>query len=405
MKKKQTKHKIPTNKILKRISWILVLILALLGFVGVGYYVGYIDGSQYPPTPTTKPANEKMKVGEKKEHRPISAEKNETLTPEKNESKHKPEHLNVPAVQNSSKQEDELKTHLQSVLDEAQNRYAQKGASHEYEGNPELLNKPVKANVEAPQKKNKAVEPEPKKQDKSSKNETQVKKTQQAQKEERQEPKNTGLRPKLAIIIDDVSFEKEVKALKGLHIPLTMSFLPPTSVHPDSAKLAANEPFYMVHLPMSAVSFNGAEPLTLNVDDSQQTISSRVEEVMKLFPKVHYINNHTGSKFTADESSVRKLIVAFKKYDIHFIDSRTTPETKVAKVMQEQGERYIGRDVFLDHTMDVASVKKQIAEAIRVAKTRGYAIAIGHPHPNTIQALKESKTLLLDVDLVLINKI
>ena len=73
--------------------------------------------------------------------------------------------------------------------------------------------------------------------------------------------------------------------------------------------------------------------------------------------------------------------------------------------MRSEGKRYIGRDVFLDHTMDVAYVKGQIREAVKVAKSRGYAIAIGHPHPNTIEALRESKDILNQVDLVQINKI
>ena len=217
--------------------------------------------------------------------------------------------------------------------------------------------------------------------------------------------KIVGVRPKLAIIIDDMSVRSQVEAIKALKLPLTMSFLPPSKARPNSAKLAAKEPFYMVHLPMEAMSFTKEEPFTLRVDDSQSKITARIKSVKKLFPRVRYINNHTGSKFTSNERAVNKLIYALNQEHINFIDSRTIGDTKVPKVMKNFGLKYMSRDVFLDHHMDKAYVKKQIKQAVKLAKKYGTAIAIGHPHKNTIMALYESKPLLKQVDLVLINKL
>lgn len=212
-------------------------------------------------------------------------------------------------------------------------------------------------------------------------------------------------KPKLAIILDDVSVRSQVKAIKSLHLPLTMSFLPPSKQRPNSAKLASKEPFYMVHLPMEAMSFTKEEPFTLRVDDSEQKISNRIQNLKKLFPRVKYINNHTGSKFTSNERAVNKLIYELNKYHINFIDSRTIADTKVPKVMKNYGLRYVSRDVFLDHHSEKNYVKGQIKQAIKIAREHGTAIAIGHPHKNTLLAIKESKNLFKDVQLVLINKI
>jgi polysaccharide deacetylase 2 family uncharacterized protein YibQ len=211
-------------------------------------------------------------------------------------------------------------------------------------------------------------------------------------------------KPKLAIIIDDVSVKSQVQAIKSLNIPLTMSFLPPSKDRPNSAKLAAKEKFYMVHLPLEAQNFNAEEPHTLRVSDSQWVIDSRIAEIKKLFPKVKFINNHTGSKFTESEIAMNRLIYSLSHNSISFIDSRTTGKTKVPKVLKNFGLKYVARDVFLDHHMDKAYVKSQIKQAIKIAKRDGEAIAIGHPHANTIMALYESKELLRDVDLVLIDK-
>ncbi len=218
-------------------------------------------------------------------------------------------------------------------------------------------------------------------------------------------PLITSERPKLAIIIDDVSMKSQVIAIKKLHLPLTMSFLPPREARPDSAKLASQENFYMVHLPLEAQSYSKEEPFTLHAQDSQSMIDARIKELKKLFPKVAYINNHTGSKFTANETAMKRLIKTLKHENISFIDSRTTSKTQAPAVMENLGLTYVARDVFLDHSTDTSSIKAQILEAIEIAKTHGTAIAIGHPHVNTLLAIDESKKLLKEVDLVYINKL
>jgi polysaccharide deacetylase 2 family uncharacterized protein YibQ len=221
----------------------------------------------------------------------------------------------------------------------------------------------------------------------------------------KREIKIISTKPKLAIILDDVSVKSHVDAIKGLNLPITMSFLPPSSFRPNSHILAEKEEFYMVHLPMEAKNFKKEEPFTLRVKDTQKEISQRIIKIKELFPKVQYINNHTGSKFTSNEVAVNKLIYALKKQNINFIDSRTIASTKVPIVMKNQGIKYMARDVFLDHESDKKYIKSQIKEAIKVAKAHGTAIAIGHPHANTIMAIYESKKLLKDVELVLVNRL
>ena len=161
----------------------------------------------------------------------------------------------------------------------------------------------------------------------------------------------------------------------------------------------------MVHLPMEAMHWSAEEPKTLRITNSQSEVIQRITEIKKLFPKVRYINNHTGSKFTSNEVAMNRLVVALNKYNISFIDSRTTAQTKAPLVMKNFGLRYVARDVFLDHHMEEKYVLGQIKQAIKVAKLHGSAIAIGHPHPNTLAALKKSKSLLKEVDLVYIYQL
>ncbi|MEA1983617.1 MAG: divergent polysaccharide deacetylase family protein [Campylobacterota bacterium] len=221
----------------------------------------------------------------------------------------------------------------------------------------------------------------------------------------KREVKISSNRPKLAIIIDDVGTKSQVNAIKSLRLPLTMSFLPPSKARPHTPALAAKENRYMIHLPMEALNWNAEEPFTLHTQDSQALISKRVKELKELFPKVKYINNHTGSKFTSNEISMNRLIYALNANNIKFIDSRTTAQTQAPKVLKNFGLQYVGRDVFLDHHMEKSYVLTQIKKAIDVAKRHGTAIAIGHPHKNTLQALYESKKLFKDIELVYIDRL
>ncbi len=218
-------------------------------------------------------------------------------------------------------------------------------------------------------------------------------------------PRAEGVEAKLVIIIDDVSYARDVKAIQSTGLPLVMSFLPPSPRHPDSAFLAKQLGNYMVHLPLEAVAFHDEEPGTLRIGSSDEEIEKRLNELKQLYPNVRYMNNHTGSKFTSDSGAMDRLIRIMKKEGIQFVDSRTIGTSKAREATEKNGMRYLSRDVFLDDQDGVGNVKKQIKEAVDKAKRYGSAIAIGHPRKDTIKALQESKELLGQVKLVGIDQI
>ena len=212
-------------------------------------------------------------------------------------------------------------------------------------------------------------------------------------------------RAKLVIIIDDVTLQRQVDKITHIGYPVTMSFLPPTKIHKNSAKIAKPFDIYMIHLPTEAGSRRYEETNTLHIGDSLEKIDKRVKEVKKLYPKAKYLNNHTGSKFTADYTSMDRLMRALKKYDFYFVDSRTTAKTKGRVTAKKYGVKYLSRNIFLDNKQDRYYIRRQLKKAVNIAKKRGYAIAIGHPHPITLKTLKESKDLLKGLNLVYINEL
>lgn len=212
-------------------------------------------------------------------------------------------------------------------------------------------------------------------------------------------------KPKLAIIIDDVSTKSQLKALQSLGLKVTPSIFPPHRRSPYSHELARGLKHYMVHLPMQSGKAYDKHEKTLMVTDSAEQIEKRVKEIRRLFPYAKYINNHTGSVFTSNYLSMERLYSTLVKEGFIFIDSRTISSTKVPQITKKYAHPYLARDVFIDNQHNILSIHKQLKHAVILAKKRGYAIAIGHPHKVTIRALASAHEILKDVEMVYIDEL
>ncbi len=181
--------------------------------------------------------------------------------------------------------------------------------------------------------------------------------------------------------------------------------MPPTKSHPSTPKMAKRFDVYMVHLPMEAFSYAHPEPRTLLVGESFESIDRWITKLHAFFPRAAYFNNHTGSKFTSNAKSMDYLIRSLKSKNIKFLDSKTTPKSKVSQVASRYEYKVLSRDVFLDNIFSEQYIKDQLKQAVELAKKRGHAIAICHPHAITLKVLKGAKPLLKGVKLVYIDAI
>lgn len=213
-----------------------------------------------------------------------------------------------------------------------------------------------------------------------------------------------GSRAKLAIIIDDVGTDEQAQKIAALPVRVTPSIFPPEYQRKDTRSLARGFEHYAIHLPMEASSAKN-NSATLRASDNYEKLRGVIAKLRADFPNAKFINNHTGSKFTADERAMQNLLRAMNEYGFLFIDSRTSPATKAKAAMNGLGMRYVHRDVFLDNQNSVAAVRKKLREAVTLAKKQGYAIAIGHPKSSTLRALANSADILGEVDLVYLDEI
>ena len=215
-----------------------------------------------------------------------------------------------------------------------------------------------------------------------------------------------GRKPSLVIIIDDVHTRAQINAIKALPMKVTPSIFPPYKLSPNSQLLAQGLEHYMIHLPMESGNkqFN-TQYKTLKISFSNRKIENRIKELRLLFPKAKYINNHTGSVFTSDYSSMHFLYKVMKENGFTFVDSRTVNSTKVREIAYSYGDVYVARDIFIDNKHSIPYIHKQLQKAVNIAKRKGYAIVIGHPHATTMQALSSAKDILKEVEPLYIDEL
>jgi len=218
-------------------------------------------------------------------------------------------------------------------------------------------------------------------------------------------PKEWTKKPKLAIIMDDIGYLWQAKELLELGFKVTPSVFPQSAKTPDTPKIASLLPFYMIHIPLEAIEFYQKGQEWFFVHDTPEALEQKFQKIVRDFPTMKYLNNHTGSKFTADIPAMRRLYELIGSRGFVFVDSRTTAESKAPVVAKERKKPLLSRDVFLDNSRDESAIRRQIIEAVGIAKKRGYAVAIGHPHPETFRALKGAKQLFDGVDLVYVDEI
>lgn len=215
-----------------------------------------------------------------------------------------------------------------------------------------------------------------------------------------------GEKPRLVIIIDDISRKSQLNAIKNTGVKLTPAIFPPSELSMTSHHLARASKHSMIHLPMESGSkqFNSQYKTLLTHFDKDQ-IEQRVKELRKLFPYTKYINNHTGSVFTSDARVMGTLYHALRKEGFIFVDSRTAATTKVKGIAKKHGDSYVSRDIFIDNEHSVDHIHSQLRKAVGIAKKKGYAIAIGHPHKITMKAIKSATEIFNDVEIVYIDEL
>ena len=204
-------------------------------------------------------------------------------------------------------------------------------------------------------------------------------------------PRGTAA-PVIALVIDDMGHNMEtVRRAAALPAAMTLAFLPYVQDAPRRvavAREAGKEIF--LHMPMEPASpaFDPG-PGAIRAGQPAATIRANLEAALARVPGAVGVNNHMGSRATADAGAMRAVMGLLRERGLIYVDSWTSPRSVAEKTAREAGIPFGGRDVFIDNLRDPAAIRRQLALAERRARRRGTAIVIGHPHAVTLGVLEE----------------
>jgi polysaccharide deacetylase 2 family uncharacterized protein YibQ len=196
--------------------------------------------------------------------------------------------------------------------------------------------------------------------------------------------------PMIAIVIDDCGVDAlQTRIAMALPAMMTLAFLPypeASALLSHQAHLAGHE--IIVHLPMEPKGGENPGPMSLTDGLSAPEIAQRLDWAFSRVSDYDGANNHMGSRFTASREALLPVMRELFARKLFFLDSRTTADTQAEQLARETGILTGARDIFLDNDETAPAVERALARLEEQARTHGSAIAIGHPHSETLAALK-----------------
>lgn len=202
---------------------------------------------------------------------------------------------------------------------------------------------------------------------------------------------------KIAIVIDDfgnhMNGTPEMLNMPFHFTAAIMPFMPSTKADAEEAHRRGHD--VIVHLPLEPIrgKKEWLGPGAITVEMSDEEIRARVLKAIADVPHAVGMNNHMGSKATADERVMTVILTVCKEKGLFFLDSRTTHKTVVPKIAEELGVNYLSNQVFLDDVYSEAHVAKQVAAVKKLLENQDSVITIGHVGPSgkhTAAVLKRS---------------
>lgn len=190
----------------------------------------------------------------------------------------------------------------------------------------------------------------------------------------------------LTLIIDDLgqnpARDARTLALPG---PVTLAIMPDTPHATDFARQAHRAgKTVILHMPMDPAT----GPYAWHPGTPLPELERRLEAALAKVPFVSGINNHMGSRMTAEPQAMAWLMAELQRRHLFFVDSRTSAATVAAAKAQAQGLASLSRDVFLDDVRTPEAIAGQLQVAIALARKQGSAVLIGHPYPQTLEVLE-----------------
>lgn len=200
-----------------------------------------------------------------------------------------------------------------------------------------------------------------------------------------------GQSAQLVIVIDDIGHNMAAaRRFLSLKLPLTYSILPGLKHSQRAGELIIKKGGeFLVHLPMEPDYYPsvdpGPQPMLLAEGDAGTR--KRLQRYFEHLPAAIGASNHMGSAYTRNEAKMRLVQSVLARQGRVFLNSLTSNSKVPRKIARSHGFDYLERNIFLDNQRREGAIRRQLNHALRLARRRGRAIAIGHPYRETRRVL------------------
>jgi len=194
---------------------------------------------------------------------------------------------------------------------------------------------------------------------------------------------------RVALVIDDLGRSvDDLRLLAALGVPVTYAVLPfETETPAVVAELRRLHAEFLLHLPMEPKNHGNPGPGALLERMTDDELRQRTIAALQAVPGAVGMNNHMGSLLSSEEGPMNTVLAVIGERRLFYLDSRTSGGSVGYKVATELGIPAAERQIFLDDDPSPETIRAQFQHLLDLARTRGAAIAIGHPHPTTLAVL------------------
>lgn len=216
-----------------------------------------------------------------------------------------------------------------------------------------------------------------------------------------EEPTRVQPKNKVALLVDDMGYSlKTLRELITLNLSLTIAILPYSPWAKETAQMAQqNNMEVILHLPLESLNDLNANAATeglIHSGMSEKDVLEMLEANLTQVPFIRGVNNHMGSKITAERETMSLILARLKKDNLYFIDSVTSGSSIAFKLAREMSIASAYRHVFLDSETEEEYILKQLIQLLRQAQNRGMAVGICHPYDSTLKVLSENLELFAE---------
>ncbi len=185
----------------------------------------------------------------------------------------------------------------------------------------------------------------------------------------------------VALVLDDVGNSLE-ELEPFLHLPMKITFavMPGRRFTEESVnRIKDAGQMYIIHQPMEPEGDADPGVGAIYSGMTREEVFTVLDTNLSGLDGAAGMNNHMGSKVTADEEIMSYILSYLKEKNMFFLDSLTTGKSVAGEIAGLMDVPFIKRNsMFLDNTRERDYIERALRSGFSIAEKSGRAVMIGH---------------------------